>query len=61
MNDEKEIRESWYDLHIHLLNIICDCENLTERQKHDLFHAHINFNHICPKDLQIDWDIYYGG
>ena len=54
-----ETRDNWYHLHVHLMNIICECDNLTAGQRHDLFHSHIAFNNLCPTDLRIDWDAFY--
>lgn len=40
-----------------LLNLICDCNELTDEQFHHLFHAAIAFS-CCFPDREIDIDFY---
>ena len=49
----------WHSLYIHLLNLVCECENFTERQVFDLFHAARTFNNLCPRVWRFAWEDYY--
>lgn len=53
-------QNKWHDMAIHLGNMIVTAkESMNKSDIHQLFLATMNYNSLCPKGYQIDWDMLF--
>lgn len=53
-------QNKWHNMEIHLIDMIVTAkESMNKSDIRQLFLVTMNYNSLCPKGCQIDWDMFF--